>query len=240
MERLQKRIAASGLTSRRKAEELIAQGRVKVNGIVVTELGTQVDNSDLITVDDKPLEKEELEYWLLNKPAKYVCTNDDEHGRNKVTDLIETDKRIFPVGRLDYDTTGLLILSNDGKFANMMTHPRYHVEKLYHVTVNGVLSQNDLSKLARGVTLDDGTKTLPAKVRMVNYDYERDKCTIDLTIVEGKNRQVRRMIEAVGFEVRKLHRAAIGPITDRDLPVGAYRRLRPHELKQLRELSEKI
>ncbi|MBR0137432.1 MAG: rRNA pseudouridine synthase [Erysipelotrichaceae bacterium] len=238
MERLQKRIAASGIASRRKAEELILQGRVKVNGVVVTQLGTTVENSDIIMVDDKPLEKEELEYWLLNKPAKYVCTNDDEHGRNKVTDLIDTDRRIFPVGRLDYDTTGLLILTNDGKFANMLTHPRYHVEKLYHVTVNGVLSQNDLNKLARGVTLDDGIKTLPAKVKMVNYDYATDKCTINLTITEGRNRQVRRMIEALGFDVRKLHRAAIGPITDKDLPVGTYRRLKPHELKQLRELSQ--
>ncbi|MBQ1827557.1 MAG: rRNA pseudouridine synthase [Erysipelotrichaceae bacterium] len=238
MERLQKRIAASGIASRRKAEELIVAGRVKVNGIVVTQLGTTVENSDIIMVDDKPLEKEELEYWLLNKPAKYICTNDDEHGRRKVTDLIDTDKRIFPVGRLDYDTTGLLILTNDGKFANMLTHPRYHIEKLYHVTVNGVLSQNDLNKLARGVTLDDGIRTLPAKVKMVNYDYETDKCSIDLTITEGRNRQIRRMIEAVGFDVRKLHRAAIGPITDKDLPVGTYRRLKPHELKQLRESAE--
>ena len=237
MERLQKVIARAGIASRRKAEELILEGRVKVNGIVVDQLGTQVSNSDIVMVDDKPLKNEEKVYYLVNKPKKYVSTADDEHNRNKVTDLVDCPERIFPVGRLDYESTGLIILTNDGDFANLLTHPKYHVPKTYHVTIKGVLSKNDLLTLKRGVILDDGSKTMRSEVKMINYDREADKCTIDITIYEGKNRQVRRMIEALGFEVSKLHRTQFGTVRDDQMPIGSYRRLRPHEIKSLKLMA---
>ncbi|MBQ1341401.1 MAG: rRNA pseudouridine synthase [Erysipelotrichaceae bacterium] len=237
MERLQKVIAASGLTSRRKAEELITAGRVKVNGVTVTVLGTQVGKGDVVTVDDKPLPHEELEYYLLNKPRKYVSTANDEHDRKKVTDLIDTTARIFPVGRLDYDSTGLIILTNDGEFANLLMHPRYHLPKMYHVTVKGLLEKGDVYKLANGVVLDDGIKTLPAKVSITNQDIPNGKTSLDITIIEGRNRQIRRMMEALGFEVTKLHRQQYGCVRDDQMPIGSYRRLKPHEIKTLREMA---
>ncbi len=144
MERLQKVIAASGLTSRRKAEELITAGKVKVNGVVVDKLGTQVDKNDVITVEDKPLPHEELEYYLVNKPRKYICSVNDEHGRKQVTDLVETEARIYPVGRLDYDSSGLIILTNNSNIANMLMHPKYHQPKTYHVTRKGLGSKTDV------------------------------------------------------------------------------------------------
>lgn len=237
MERIQKVIAASGLTSRRKAEELIKEGRVRVNGEVVTVLGTQVSKKDVITVDDKPLNSEEKEYYLVNKPRKYVCTVNDEHGRNQVTDLVETAARIYPVGRLDYDSSGLIILTNDGEFANMLMHPAFHLPKTYHVTVKGLVSQLDVNALRRGVVLDDGIKTLPAQVTITNQDLPNKKTALDVTIYEGKNRQIRRMFEARGYIVSRLNRVQYGCVRDDNLPVGSYRRLRPHEIKQLRQLA---
>ena len=239
MERLQKVIAASGLTSRRKAEELITEGRVKVNGKTVTVLGTQVEKGDVITVDGKALPHEELEYYLLNNPRKYVSTANDEHDRKKITDLIDTTARIFPVGRLDYDSSGLIILTNDGEFANLLMHPRYHLPKTYHVTVNGLLERNDVEKLRKGVTLDDGIKTLPAKVTITNQDIPNGKTSLDMTIYEGRNRQIRRMLEALGYEVTKLHRTQYGCVRDDQMPSGSYRRLKPHEIKSLKEMAQK-
>ena len=239
MERLQKVIAASGLTSRRKAEELITAGRVKVNGETVTVLGTQVEKGDVITVDGKALPHEELEYYLLNKPRKYVSTANDEHDRKKITDLIDTTARIYPVGRLDYDSSGLIILTNDGEFANLLMHPRYHLPKTYHVTVNGLLERGDVEKLRKGVTLDDGIKTLPAKVTITNQDLPNEKTSLDITIYEGRNRQIRRMLEAIGYEVTKLHRVQYGCVRDDQMPSGSYRRLKPHEIKTLREMALK-
>ncbi len=236
MERLQKVIAQAGIASRRKAEELIVAGKVKVNGEVVTVLGTQVKKSDVITVENEVIKKEEHVYYLLNKPKKYVCTANDEHDRNKVTDLIDCKERIYPVGRLDYDSTGMLILTNDGEFANMLIHPRYHVPKKYHVTIKGVLDKRDILALRRGILLD-GVKTLPAEVTLVNYDREANKCTIDMTIYEGRNRQIRRMIETLGFEVSKLHRTEFGCVKDPQLGSGQSRRLRPHEIKTLKLMA---
>ena len=239
MERLQKVIAASGLCSRRKAEELITEGRVKVNGVTVTQLGTQVERNDSVTVDGKPLPHEELEYYLLNKPRKYVCTVNDEHGRAQVTDLIETEARIYPVGRLDYDSSGLLILTNDGEFANMLMHPRFHLPKTYRVTVKGLVTKSDVRALQDGIILDDGVKTLPAKVQVNNINNDTQRTTLNITIFEGKNRQIRRMFEALGFEVSKLHRTEYGCVKDDQMPTGSYRRLKPHEIKSLRMLAEK-
>ena len=233
MERLQKVIAASGLTSRRKAEELITEGRVKVNGETVTVLGTQVEKGDVITVDGKALPHEELEYYLLNKPRKYVSTANDEHDRKKITDLIDTSARIFPVGRLDYDSSGLIILTNDGDFANMLMHPRYHLPKTYHVTVNGLLDRGDVDKLRKGITLDDGVKTLPAQVTITNQDLPNGRTSLDMTIYEGRNRQIRRMCEYLGYRVIRLKRIRILNISLGSLPCGQYRELTPKERRDL-------
>lgn len=237
MERLQKVIAASGLTSRRKAEELIVAGKVKVNGVVVDKLGSQVEKSDVITVDGKPLPHEELEYYLVNKPRKYICSVNDEHGRAQVTDLVETEARIYPVGRLDYDSSGLIILTNDGNFANMLMHPKYHLPKTYHVTVKGLVSKMDVKHLSEGVTLDDGIKTLPATVKITNQDIPNERTSLDITITEGRNRQIRRMMETLGYEVSKLHRTQYGCVRDDQMPVGSYRRLKPHEIKTLKQMA---
>lgn len=237
MERLQKVIAASGLTSRRKAEELIVAGKVKVNGVVVDKLGSQVEKGDVITVDGKPLPHEELEYYLVNKPRKYICSVNDEHGRAQVTDLVETEARIYPVGRLDYDSSGLIILTNDGNFANMLMHPKYHLPKTYHVTVKGLVTKMDVKHLSEGVTLDDGIKTLPATVKITNQDIPNERTSLDITITEGRNRQIRRMMETLGYEVSKLHRTQYGCVRDDQMPVGSYRRLKPHEIKTLKQMA---
>ena len=238
MERLQKVIAASGLCSRRKAEELILANRVKVNGEVVNVLGTQVSGKDVIFVDGQPLPQHQLEYYLVNKPRKYVCTANDEHGRNQVTDLVDTEERIYPVGRLDYDSSGLIILTNDGEFANMLMHPRYHIPKTYHVTVKGLVTKSDVRHLQTGVTLDDGIKTLPAEVKVTNQDIPNARTSLDITIYEGRNRQIRRMMEMLGYEVTKLHRSEYGCIRDDQMPSGSYRRLRPHEIKTLKKMAQ--
>ena len=237
MERLQKVIAASGLASRRKAEEMISEGRVQVNGETVTVLGTQVDRDDVITVDGKLLPHEELEYYLVNKPRKYICSVNDEHGRAQVTDLVKTTARIYPVGRLDYNSSGLIILTNDGSFANMLMHPKYHLPKTYHVTVKGMVTKSDLQAIAKGIVLDDGIKTLPAQVHITNQDTVNANTTLDITIYEGRNRQIRRMMEALGYEVKKLHRSQYGCVKDDQLPSGAYRRLKPHEIKTLKLMA---
>lgn len=236
-ERLQKVIAQAGIASRRKAEELILNGNVKVNGQTVTVLGTTVTNNDVVTVNDKPIEKEELVYYLVNKPRKYVCTVDDEHGRDKIVDLINCPQRLFPVGRLDYDSTGLIILTNDGEFDNLLTHPKYHLPKTYKVTIKGVLSKKDMQDIRNGIVLDDGIKTLPANIKMINYDLQANHCSFEITIYEGRNRQIRRMMEMLGYEVSKLHRSCFGCVKDDNLPRGGYRRLKPHEIKSLKVMA---
>lgn len=236
-ERLQKVIAQAGIASRRKAEELILNGNVKVNGQTVTVLGTTVTNNDVVTVNDKPIEKEELVYYLVNKPRKYVCTVDDEHGRDKIVDLINCPQRLFPVGRLDYDSTGLIILTNDGEFDNLLTHPKYHLPKTYKVTIKGVLSKKDMQDIRNGIVLDDGIKTLPANIKMINYDLQANRCSFEIIIYEGRNRQIRRMMEMLGYEVSKLHRSCFGCVKDDNLPRGGYRRLKPHEIKSLKVMA---
>ena len=170
MERLQKAIAASGYTSRRKAEDLIVQGKVEVNGKVVTELGTKVKQGDLIMVDGKALQGENKVYYVFYKPKGCVCTLDDEFDRPIITDYFtEVKERIYPVGRLDFDTTGLIIMSNDGEFANMIMHPRSHLEKIYEVSIKGLITGPTLNKLEKGVYLE-GVKTLPCKIKVVDKD----------------------------------------------------------------------
>ncbi len=237
MDRLQKIIAASGITSRRKAEEMIKEGRVSVDGKVITEMGYQPRKGATILVDGKAVVRESKVYFVMNKPKKTLCTLNDEHGRATVVDIVDVKERIFTVGRLDFDTTGVLILTNDGEFANEIIHPRYHIPKTYDVFINGVLSTEQIKQLEKGVELDDGIMTLPAKVWVTNKDFDKKTTTFELTIQEGRNRQVKRMIEAIGFEVKRLHRKKIGTLTCKDLNAGDYRILKPFEVKQLRQLA---
>ena len=232
MERLQKVIANSGYCSRRKAEELICNGEVKVNGKIVTELGTCVDKRDAITVSGKSLTYEQKEYILLNKPRGVITSTNDEKGRKTVLDLIDTDKRLYPVGRLDYDTTGALLLTNDGEFANLLMHPKNNIEKLYIAKVNGFVDKESLIKLAKGVYIDN-FKTSKAKVRLKKYDKKTNTSIVEIIIHEGKNHQVKKMFEAVGYEVLKLKRERISFLTIDSLKSGEYRYLSLKEVKKL-------
>lgn len=237
MERLQKVIAQAGVASRRKAEELILAGRVEVNGITVTVLGTKVKKGDRIFVDGKDIVKEDKVYFIMNKPKRCICTNGEKEDRRKAVDLIDCPQRIFTVGRLDYDTSGVLLLTNDGEFANLIIHPRHHIPKVYNLTINGILSGEDLRLLRKGIILDDGIKTLPAKVKNMVKEPEKKQTTFDLTIYEGRNHQIKRMMEALGYSVRRLHRKQLGCLTVSDLRQGEYRILKPFEVKKMRALA---
>ncbi|MEG2244137.1 MAG: pseudouridine synthase [Erysipelotrichaceae bacterium] len=238
MERLQKVIAAAGIASRRKAEEMISEGRVCINGEVMDQLGYKVKKNDAISVDGKAILKEDKVYYVMNKPKKTLCTNEDDFDRPTVVSLIHGEERIYSVGRLDYDTSGVLILTNDGDFANKIIHPRYHIPKLYNLTINGILSGEDIKKIKNGIVLDDGIKTLPAKFKMTEKDNVKNQMSFDLTIYEGRNRQIKRMMEALGFEVRRLHRKQLGFLRVDNMSQGDYRRLKPIEIKKLRVLSD--
>lgn len=235
MERLQKVMAAHGIASRRKCEELIRSGAVHVNDQLITQLGYKVNpDDDQITVNGVPLTlTENRTYILLNKPSKVITTVHDPQGRATVLDLIATnEKRLFPVGRLDYETEGLLLLTNDGELANRMTHPRYNFEKEYIATVVGHPSHDKIDTLRNGILLEDGV-TSPAKVTVIKNDYKNSKLSI--TIHEGKNRQVRRMCQAIGHPVVHLQRCRIGFLTTDQLAVGQYRHLTPTEIVQLKK-----
>ncbi len=235
MERLQKVIAASGYTSRRKAEDLIRQGRVDVNGQTIIEMGFKVKSGDFITIDGKPIERENKVYYVFYKPKGCICTLSDELGRKTVIDYFEdVNERIYPIGRLDYDTTGILFLSNDGEFANLMMHPSSHLEKIYDVTIQGLISKKTISQLQKGIYLD-GVKTLPCRIKLVSQDEEHRSSRLMVRLVEGKNRQIKKMFETVGFDVKRLHRMQIGDVNLNGLKPGEYRRLKPHEVKELRQ-----
>lgn len=238
LERLQKRIASSGYTSRRKAETLITDGKVKVNGQVVTELGTKVSNSDTVEVEGIKLEQEDKIYILFNKPAQVITSVSDDRGRKVVTDYFKDIKtRIYPVGRLDYDTSGLLLLTNDGEFTNLMTHPRYHIKKKYVAKLKGYLMREEVKALEKGIELEDGY-TQPAKVKVKNQDKDKNTTLVEITISEGRNRQVRRMFEHFGHQVSKLTRIQFGPLDIKGLNAGEGRVLTPHEVKTIRHLAE--
>ena len=234
MERLQKVISNSGYTSRRKAEELITKGKVKVNGKIISELGIKVDTSDLIEVEGNVINDKEINkvYYLLNKPRGIITSTSDDKGRKTVIDLIETDKRIYPVGRLDYDTTGALILTNDGELANLLTHPKNKVEKVYIVKIKGLIGKEQLMTLSRGVYID-GVKTARAKARIQKYDKKSDSSIVELTIHEGKNHQVKKMFQAIGYDVLKLKREKIAFLDVKGLKSGEYRFLSVKEVKKL-------
>ncbi|MBP3765732.1 MAG: rRNA pseudouridine synthase [Bacilli bacterium] len=233
MERLNKFIASSGYTSRRKADLLIINGKVKVNGKVIRELGVKVDSNDLVTVEGNVLKKEEnKEYFLLNKPRGVITAVTDDLNRKTVVDLIDTDKRIYPVGRLDYDTTGALILTNDGELANLLMHPKNNIDKVYIAKVKGLIGKVEITKLERGVYID-GVKTSKAKARIRKYDKKSDSSIVELTIHEGRNHQVKKMFEAIGYEVVKLKREKISFLSVLDLKSGEYRQLNIKEVKKL-------
>lgn len=235
-ERLHKVMAQAGLASRRHSEELIQAGRVTVNGQVVIQLGTKVTpGKDLIEVDGRPLGKaEDPVYILLNKPKGYVTTLFDPQGRKKVTDLLggEIGQRVYPVGRLDYDTEGLLLLTNDGELANALMHPSQQIKKSYIAKVRGVPNGSKITQLEQGVELEDGM-TAPAEVKLIEA-HGPNAASLSIRIHEGRNRQVRRMFEAVGHEVISLRRTSMGPLHIKSLRVGEWRDLSPHELKDLR------
>lgn len=238
MERLQKVIAHAGIASRRKAEELITEGKVKVNGQVVRELGTKVTASDSIEVEGVKIEKEEKVYFLLYKPRGVISAVSDDRGRKTVVELIpHIEQRIFPVGRLDYETSGVLLLTNDGDFSNLLTHPRYKIDKTYVAKIKGLPKREDLMKLERGIMLEDG-KTAPARVKVLSSNREQGKSIISITIHEGRNRQVRRMFEAIGCSVEKLKREQFAFLGLHGLNAGESRELTAHEIKQLRVLSQ--
>ena len=239
MERLQKVMARRGVASRRECEELILAGRVTVNGENVRELGTKVSAGDLITVDGKKLEEEKMQrvYILLNKPKGYVTTVKDPEGRRTVMDLVSGVKeRIYPVGRLDYDTEGLLLLTNDGEIGFALTHPSHRVDKTYIAKVGGIPSRGALEALARGVKLEDGV-TAPAQVRLLSRGRQSQ---VELTIHQGKKRQVRRMLQAVGHPVISLRRVRFGPLTLEGLAPGSYRHLTHKEITALKAVMKTI
>ncbi|UJF25698.1 pseudouridine synthase [Planococcus sp. 107-1] len=238
MERLQKMLAHAGVASRRKSEQLILDGKVRVNGKVVKELGTKVSQSDTIEVEGVQLEKEQKVYYLLYKPRGVISAVSDDKNRKVVTDFFDDiDKRIYPVGRLDYDTSGLLLMTNDGEFANILTHPKFEIDKTYVACLKGIPTKEDLQKLERGIKLEDGM-TAPAKVKLLSGDKKTGKAIVQITIHEGRNRQVRRMFDAIGFPVQKLSREQFAFLTLKGLNAGESRELSAHEVKLLRVMAE--
>lgn len=240
LERLQKILAQAGVASRRKCEELITSGQVEVNGETVSTLGAKADPAvDVITVKGRPIKSENKLYVMLNKPKGVITSASDPQGRKIVSDFLHGIKeRLYPVGRLDYDTEGLLLLTNDGEFANLLTHPSHHVPKTYLATVKGVPHGSELEKLQRGIKLKDGM-TAPAEVEYQDVDPEKKQATITITIYEGRNRQVRRMFEAISHPVIRLKRVRFGELHLENLQRGKFRHLTPKEVKELTDKALK-
>ncbi len=235
MERLQKVIAQAGICSRRKAEELVKDGKVKVNNEVAT-LGMQVESSDTITVCGKLIRKEEKVYFLLNKPRGVICTASDDKNRKTVVDLIKTDKRIYPVGRLDYDTTGALILTNDGELANVLMHPKNGITKVYYVKMEGKLLGNEIHTLERGIVVDN--KTLkPDKIKFRKYDASTNVTYASVILHEGHNHEIKKLFEYINHPVIKLKRESIAFLDILSLKSGEYRMLNPKEVQKLYSLK---
>lgn len=238
MERIQKVISNYGYASRREAEKLILEKRVKVNGEVVTELGTKVSTSDTISIDDIDIDKNiKYEYYLLYKPREVITSTKDEVGRKTVVDLINTNTRIYPVGRLDYDTTGLLLLTNDGTLANILMHPSSNVDKVYVAKVKGLVKKEDIICLKRGVMIDNYlAKATFAKVR--KYDKKSNTSIVEIVIHEGKNHQVKKMFNALSYDVVKLKRERYAFLNLEGLKPGEYRKLQIKEVKKLYSLKK--
>lgn len=240
MERIQKRIAASGVASRRKAEDLIREGRVKVNGHVVESLGMKVGPKDEVTVDDVVISKLSNLYLVLNKPRGYLSTVSDDLGRKTILDLVPDEFKsfhVFPVGRLDYDTKGVILLTNDGEFMNKMVGPKSGIQKEYLVRVKGIITSDAINRLQNGVMIN-GKMTLPSIVNIESIDQVNSSSLVDLTITQGMNHQVKEMFKSVGLEVKKLTRIRFGSINIDNMSEGEIRRLTFHEVKTLIELSK--
>ena len=234
--RLQKFMADSGIASRRKCEELILQGKVQVNGKQITELGTKINpEKDVVEFENKIINNENKKYVyiLLNKPIGYVTTAKDQFGRDTVLDLVKVKERIVPVGRLDMYTSGALILTNDGDFVNKVTHPSHEINKTYNVTVKGIVTDENVKALESGVIIDENYKTKPAKVKILKIDKEKKISRIQITIHEGKNRQIRKMCKAIDKNVLALHRAKIGELTVKNIPLGKWKFLNKNEIEKL-------
>ncbi len=238
MERLQKIIANSGYCSRRKAEELIKKGLVKVNGKVVSDLGVKASYSDTIMVNDTTLKLEDKEYVLLYKPRGVVTSAHDEKGRKTVVDIVESTNRLYPVGRLDYDTSGIILLTNDGELTNLLIHPKHEVEKVYLVKIDELIIPTKVKSLASGVIID-GVKTSKARVKIKRLDRRKKTSLIELTIHEGRNHQVKKMFEAIGYKVSKLKREKFAGLDLSGLKSGEYRHLNIKEVKKLYALGKK-
>ncbi|MGM0217226.1 pseudouridine synthase [Enterococcus sp. AZ126] len=238
MERLQKVIAHAGIASRRKAEEYIVNGRAKVNGKIIRELGTQVGKNDKVEVDDVPIYKEEYGYYLFYKPKGVISAVSDDKGRKVVTDFFSHIKeRIYPVGRLDYDTSGLLLLTNDGEFSQKLTHPSHEIDKVYVAKVKGLAKKHDLLPLTKGMKIE-GYKTAPAAFEIISVDLKTNTSIVELTIHEGRNHQVKKMLQAVGYPVQKLKREKYGDLTLKGLRPGEYRNLNKKEISVLMNQSK--
>ncbi len=234
-ERLQKYLAGAGIASRRKCEEYILQGKVKVNGEIVTTLGVKINpDKDKIEYNGKQILKKNNSYTyiLLNKPIDYVTTAKDQFGRKTVLDLINIETRLVPVGRLDMYTSGALILTNDGDFLYKVTHPKHEITKTYTVTLKGNVTHEEVTQLSNGVDIG-GFTTSKAKVKILMIDKEKNKSRLEITIHEGKNREIRRMCEAIGKKVLALHRSKIGNISVKDLKIGTWRYLKQREVDEL-------
>lgn len=238
MERLQKIIANSGYCSRRKAEELITSGKVKVNGETINTLGSKASYADTIIINGVTLKLEPKEYVLLYKPRGVVSSVHDDKGRKTVVDIVESENRLYPVGRLDYDTSGLLLLTNDGELTNLLIHPSHEVEKVYLVKIDDIVNPSLVKSLSNGVVID-GKKTGKARVKIKKIDKKKKSSLIELTIYEGRNHQVKKMFEAIGYKVSKLKREKFAGLTLDGLKSGEYRHLNIKEVKTLYAVAKK-
>lgn len=237
MERLQKIIADYGYASRRKAEELIKSGRVKVNGKIVKELGTKATKNDIITIDDININKEiTKKVYILNKPREVICSVKDEHGRKTVLDYIKTDERIYPIGRLDYDTTGLILLTNDGELANKLMHPKNNIKKTYYAKINGILSLEESKQIKKGIKIEGRVVEVDfIKLRSINK--KNNTSIIEITIHEGRNHIIKKLFASLGYDVKKLKREEYGFLNLGNLKSGEYRELSLKEIKTLYALK---
>ena len=237
MERLQKVIANSGYTSRRKAEELILSGKVLVNGELVNTLGSKVSSNDIISIDGNIINKDvKKEYYLLNKPREVISSVYDKEGRKVVTDYIKTEARIYPVGRLDYDTTGLIILTNDGELTNILMHPKNNIYKTYIAKIDGILTEDDYKKLRKGILIED-RKLIIDNFKVKKIDKIKNTSLVEVTIHEGRNHIIRKLFNKLGYDVIKLHRSKLAIFDDNNLKSGEYREITLKEIKILYSLK---
>lgn len=232
MVRLQKAIADSGFCSRRKAEEYIVKGKVFANGERITELGSKVEGNEEIIVDGNAISKQDKEYYILYKPRGVISSTKDDKGRKTVVDFFSSNKRLYPVGRLDYDTTGIILLTNDGEFANMMLHPKNKIPKVYIAKLEGIIDGYSIKKIKSGIVID-GIKCIPDRVKLKSADKKSNTCIVEITIHDGRNHEVKRIFESAGYNVIKLKRESIAFLTLQGLSSGEFRKLTIKEVKQL-------